>query len=373
MAKPDIVPVRSTKDMNRFLDLPARIYEAYPQWVPPLRSDERDLLTPGAHPFWERAERELFLALRDGRVVGRIAAIEDQSANAYQDARMCVWGFFECENDPEAAQALMEAAAAWGRSRGLTFLRGPMNPSTNYVIGMLLEGFEHAPAIMMPWTPPYYLDLMQACGMQKEKDLLAFYFDRSSAVPDWATKLADRMAERGEITVRSGNMSRLREEVRLLTEIYNDCWKSNWGFVPMSEAEADRMAKELKPIVKSEMAFFLYHKDIPVACGLVLPDFNPVLRRFKGKLGLASLVNLLLYRKEVKGCRALLFGVREEYKKLGIPLLALKYVVDYSKERLDIDWMEMSWTLEDNTDINDMLEDFGGKPYKRYRIWRGEI
>lgn len=218
MAKPDIVSVQTAKDMNRFLDLPARIYEAYPLWVPPLRSDERDLLTPGAHPFWEHAERQLFLALRDGRVVGRIAAIEDQSANTYQDVRMCVWGFFECENDPEAAQALMEAASAWGRSRELNFLRGPMNPSTNYVIGMLLEGFEHAPAIMMPWTPPYYLDLMQACGMRKEKDLLAFYFDRSSVVPDWAIKLADRMAERGEITVRSGDMSKLREEVRLLTE-----------------------------------------------------------------------------------------------------------------------------------------------------------
>lgn len=373
MSGVEILPVRSGKDMDRFLDLPQRVYAGYPLWVPPLRSDERDLLTPGAHPFWEHAERELFLAQREGRVVGRIAAIEDHNANGYQNVAMCVWGFFECENDPEAAGALMNVAAEWGRQRGLAFLRGPMNPSTNYVIGMLLEGFDHPPAIMMPWTPPYYLDLMQACGMRKEKDLLAYFFNRDAQLPEWALSLARRITERGEIVLRTGDMSRLFEEVRLMIKIYNECWKNNWGFVPMTEAEADRMAKELKSITKGEMAVFLYHQGKPVACGFMLPDFNPVLRRFKGKLGLMSLVKMLLYRKEIKGCRSLLFGVLEEYKRLGLPLVVLEYFMRAKDDYPELQWAEMSWNLEDNKEINDLLEDFGGKLYKRYRLWRREI
>lgn len=373
MSRIEIVTVSGKRDMNIFLELPREIYKDFPLWVQPLKSEERTLLTPGEHPFWENAERELFLALRDGRPVGRIAAIEDRNANTYQHVAMCVWGFFECENDPEAAGALLDAVSDWGKARGLTFLRGPMNPSTNYTIGLLHEGFDQAPVIMMPWNPPYYIDLMLACGMHKEKDVVTFYIDRDTPLPDWVQSMARRIRDRGEITIRTGNMSRLREEVQLMVDIYNDCWKNNWGFVPMTEAECSRMAKELKPIIREEMAFFIYHRDQPIACGLILPDFNPVLRRFKGKLGLASLINMVLYRKEITGCRTLLFGVRDEYKKLGVPLLAFQHVLEYSEEALQYKWMEMGWLLEDNRDVIELVDDFGGRQTKTYRLWRREI
>lgn len=369
----EVQSVRGRRDMNAFIDLPFAIYEEYPLWVPPLKSEEKDLLTPGRHPYWEHARRELFLARRGGRVVGRLAAIEDRNANSHQDVRMCVWGFFECENDPEAAKSLFDAAEQWAAARGLEFMRGPMNPSTNYIIGMLVEPFELPPAIMMPWTPPYYLELMDACGMVKEKDLLGFRFDRSVQLPDWVVSLSSRLTEKSDFSLRTVDVSRLGEEVRLMNRIYNECWKDNWGFVPMTDAEIERSAKELKHVVDPEMAFFIYHGDDPVACGLFLPDVNPLLRRFNGKIGLSGLVKLFLYKKEITGCRALLFGVKEEYKKLGVPLVAFDYVFKKKDEKTEYDWIEMSWNLEDNDDINHLLEDFGGECYKRYRLFRREV
>lgn len=373
MSGVEIQTVTSKKDRKIFVELPWDIYRDFPLWVPPIKSQEMDLLTPGKHPFWDNAEGELFLAYRDGKPVGRIAAIEDRNANAHQKVRMCVWGFFECENNMETAQALFDRVEQWARERDLEFLRGPMNPSPNHVIGMLVEGFELPPVFMMPWNPPYYADIMAHCGLHKEMDLFSHTLDRDSKLPDWVISISRRLRDKGEFTVRNADLKNLKAEVALMNSIYNECWSKNWGFVPMSDGEISLMADELKFIVDSDMILFIYHGDLPVACCLTLPDINPLLKHFNGKLGLSALIKNFLYKKEVKGCRVLLFGVKEEYKRLGVPLIAFDYLYRIKDQRTEYDWIDMSWTLESNTDVNDLITDLGGEFHRRFRIFRKDI
>lgn len=367
-----IRPVSSAADLDTFIDVAWRVQGDDPNWIPPLKKDVRKLLSLD-HPFWATAERELFLAERGGRAVGRVAAIMDTAFIAYQRELVGAWGFFECENDPSTAKALLDAAGAWCMSRGLNAMRGPFNPSTNYEIGLLVHGHDSPPAVMMTYNPPWYADLVEACGLRKEKDVLAFQFVRGHMVPQWADEISRRLTEKGEVSIRHVDKSRLLDEVRLMSDLYRSAWARNWGFVPMSEAEIRHMADSLMPILDEELAFFLYAGAEPVGVGLILPDVNPLLRRLGGKIGFTGVFKYLLYKSEITGLRGLLFGIRPEFQQMGAPLVALRYVVDILEQKQQYKSMEMSWTLEDNDGVNNLLAEFGGKPYKRYRIYRKDL
>ncbi|WP_165064720.1 hypothetical protein [Desulfovibrio sp. ZJ200] len=370
-----IIPARSEQELSSFVDLPWLIHAGEPLWVPPIKSQERELLTPGAHPFWDTARRELFLALRDGRPVGRIAAIVDEKYNAYAGESCGAFGFFECQNDREAAHALLDAARRTLAQEGMTFMRGPLNPSANYICGLLVHGFELPPVIMMPWNPPYYAELLEGWHLRKEQDLFAYLIERERfCLPDWLSAEVARLKEQGRFTCRTSSKATLAQDIRIMLGIYRSSWAKNWGFSPLSEAEAEHHVKELKGVLDPEFFVLFFHNGQPAAGMVALPDMNPLLKRLNGKLGLTALWHWWQARAEIRGgYRIILFGIKEEFRLMGLPLLLLDFMLEKARRNPDFQWVEGSWVLEDNVAVNDLIEDFSGRITKRYRIYRREI
>ncbi|WP_338667719.1 hypothetical protein [Pseudodesulfovibrio methanolicus] len=373
MSKFKIIPVRSSGEIKQFVDLPWTIYKDSPNWVPPIKKNVMQLLTPGKHPFWEFANRELFLLKQGRKVIGRIAAIVDDNYNKYHHEKAGGWGFFECIDDQEAANMLFDAAEVWLREAGMEYMHGPFNPSTNYEVAMLIKGGQVPPVLMMTYNPDYYPALVEASGQTKEKDLFAFKFNRGHQLPEWVTKIANRLVDKGEVTIRHLDMKKLNEEVVLMNTLYRAAWADNWAFVPATDAEIAIQAHELKDIIEPRLAFFLYHGDEPIGVGVILPDANPLLKEFNGKLGVTALYKLLRHKSKIIGTRCIIFGVKPKYHQTGVPLVALDYIMKMSEEFPQYKHIEMSWTLEDNAGINDLLEDFGGDLYKKYRIYRKDF
>lgn len=363
-----ILPVDSRSLLKEFIDLPWEIYARDDCWVPPLKSEIRKLLTPGKHPVWNQCERSLFLAKRGSKFVGRIAAIVDHNYNRFHNERMGIWGFFECFNDPEAAKALFNEAEDWARKRGLEFIRGPMSPSTNYEVGMLLEGYEEPPRLMMTYNPPYYHDLAQGAGFTKEKDTLAFVLYADSKAAQRVERLAKRIARNGKAKVRPVSLKNLKADVESIIDIYHEAWSHNWGFVPITDGEAALLVKDLKLIGDPELVFFVDYGGEPAAVCMIMPDINPILRRLNGKIGLLGPIKFLMHRKEIKDLRLMLFGIRHEFQQFGLPLMAFDYCNQVIR-RKGYQSLEMSWTLEDNEGVNQLAREVGGSVYKKYRIY----
>jgi hypothetical protein len=369
----DIVTVERESELRDFIDLPWRIYAAYPRWVPPLKKEVCRLLDPARHPFWESAERILFLARRGSRTVGRIAGIIDGCYNQFHDEKMGIWGFFECDDDQEAAAGLFSAVETWTRQKGMTFLRGPLNPSTNYEVGTLIEGFELPPAVMMTYNPPYYPRLVESCDFAKEKDLLAFLIDGDYRLPEWMNSLAGRIARKKGIHIRGMNPKDAAAEFALIREIYNDGWSSNWGFVPLSNNEIRDIQKNVMQFADPDLAFFIYYENEPAAVCVIFPDINPLLKHLNGRIGVVGLLKAILYRGEIKGMRLLIFGIKEKYRQMGIPILAFHHIYEVAKSKKKYHYLELGWTLEDNESINSLIEESGAKTYKKYRIFRKSL
>jgi len=372
MARLEITAVERSSDLDAFIELPWKIYEGDPNWAPPLKRFVRRVLDPRQHPFWKFAERVLFLARRGPEVVGRIAGIIDRNYNNYHKTSMGTWGFFECLNDREAAEGLMTAVSDWVRWKGMTYLCGPLNPSTNYEIGLLVEGFEHRATFMMPYNPPYYVDLVEGCGLRKEKELLSFIIDDEETLrtPGWMALMAERMRKDQRFTIRHPDRKNLETEVRLVKEIYDESWSDNWGFVPMTRDEILEMGRNLAKFADPDLIFFVYCEEEPVAVALAVPDINPLLRRLNGKLGLIGLLKLFIYRKEVNGIRGLLFGIKTRYREQGLPFLALDHAYKVFQRKNKYRYLELGWNLEDNEAIIQLESEYGARPFKRYRLYR---
>lgn len=370
-----VIPARSRQEFAQFMDLPWSLYERGSLWTPGLKSQDSELLTPGEHPFWESARRELFLVLRDGRAIGRIAAIVDEKYNAYADEKCGAFGFFECANDPEAAHALLDAARDWLAAQGMSFMRGPLNPSANYTCGLLVHGFDLAPTIMMPWNPPYYAELLETWHLRKEQDLFAYQIERSRLTPpEWLSEEVARLKAEARFTCRTSSKATLADDIRAMLELYKVSWARNWGFSPLSDGEAEQHVKELKNVLDPEFFVLFFHNDEPAAGMVALPDMAPLLRRLNGKLGISALWHWWQSRAEIRGgYRIILFGIREEFRLMGLPLLLLDFMLEKARRHPHFQWVEGSWVLEDNAPVNDLLEDFSGQLTKRYRIYRREI
>jgi len=370
MAGIEIVVVEGSPELRDFIDLPWNLYAEYPRWVPPLKKEVRRLLDPRRHPFWSSAERQLFLARRDSQAVGRIAGIIDRRYNEFHGEQMGSWGFFECADDPAAAAALFSAVETWARQKGMVFVRGPLNPSTNYEVGLLVEGFDYPPVLMMPYNPPYYSELVESCGFAKEKDLLAFRIDGDYRLPEWMDSLAGRIARKKGIQIRPCRRKDADAEFARIKDIYNDSWSANWGFVPLSDEEMRDIQKSVITFVDPDLAFFIYYEDEPAAVCVIFPDINPMLKRLNGRIGLLGLLKVLLYRREITGLRCLIFGVKDKYRQLGIPLLAFHHIFELVRQKEKYHSLELGWTLEDNEAVNALAVEAGARLYKRYRIFR---
>ena len=373
MAGIEIITVEKKKEFKEFIDLPWKIYAKYPHWVPPLKSEVRRLLDPGIHPFWEFSERILFLARRGSETVGRIAGIIDRHHNEFHSELMGIWGFFECADDSEAASSLFSAVATWVRWKGMTFLRGPLNPSLNYEAGLLIEGFDYQPALMMTYNPPYYSHLIESCGFSKEKDLFSFMIDGDYRLPEWLDRLAERLTQKKGIHIRPFRLKEPVPELSLVREIFNDCWSNNWGYVPLSDHETQEIGKSMMEIADPDLAFFIYYEDDPAGVCVILPDINPLLKRLNGSIGLPGLLKFLLYRREITGLRGLLFGIKEKYRQLGLPLVVFHHLYEVVRRQGKYRYMELGWTLEDNESINFLVEEAGARIHKKYCIYRKSL
>jgi hypothetical protein len=360
-------------ELKDFIDLPWRIYAKYPTWVPPLKKEVRRMLDPRRHPFWEFSERILFIAQHGSETVGRIAGIVDRHYNECHGEKMGIWGFFECTDDAAAAAALFSEVETWVRQKGMTFLRGPLSPSMNYEAGMLIEGFDYPPAVMMAYNPPYYQRLVESLGFTKEKDLLAFLLDGDYRLPDWMDRLAERIIQKKGVRIRHVDPKDRDAEFALIREIYNDSWAGNWGFVPLSDNEMRDIQKSVKSFADPDLVFFIYYENEPAAVCVIFPDINPLLKRLNGRIGLLGLLKALIYRGEIKGLRLLMFGIREKYRQLGLPMLAFQHIYEIARENKKYQHLEMGWTLEDNESINALIGEAGARIYKKYRIFRKSL
>ncbi len=373
MAGIEIITVEGRTELKDFIELPWKIYVKYPEWVPPLKKEVRRMLDPHRHPFWEFSQRILFLARRGKETVGRIAGIIDGRYNRFHNEKMGIWGFFECADDPQAAAALFSSVEKWAHNKGMSFIRGPLNPSTNHEAGLLIQGFDVPPSLMMTYNPPYYAELIESCGYCKEKDLLAFLIDSDYRLPGWMDRLAGKIAQKKGVRITNFLPTETDAELALIRQIYNDAWSGNWGFVPLSEKEMEDIGKNIMDFADLDMAFFIYYEDEPAAFCLVFPDINPLLKRLNGRVGLLGALKYFLYKKEIVGLRLFMFGIKEKYRQLGLPMLAFHHIYEVVRKKKKYRYMEMGWTLEDNEAVNSLIEEAGAKMSKKYRIYRKSL
>jgi GNAT superfamily N-acetyltransferase len=372
--------VRGRADRARFIDLPWKIYRDDPNWVPPLKASVRALLDTDKHPFYEggnAAEAELFIAWEGPDVVGRVAAILNHRHNQVHEENVVFFGFFETIDRPDVARELLTAVEKWAAKHGAGAVRGPMNPSTNYECGLLIEGFGRPPCLMMTYNPQSYPRLIQGAGYRKAKDLHAYISPVHGASLGRLQKLAERTRARNPgLTTRGANLSDFHGEVKLVQEIYNSAWEKNWGFVPMSDAEIEWLAKELKPLVHPELLRFALYDDEPVAFLLTMPDWNPVLADLDGsplRHPLRTLKHVLRSKPEtMEGLRLFTLGVKPEHRKRGVEGILLGEGLAVSLD-VGYKWCEYSWILEDNELTKRAVRLMDGELYKVYRIYEKAI
>ena len=367
----EIYQVKTTKDMDTFINFPWQIYKNDPHWVPPLKRDVKYKLDRSKHPFFDHATMELFLARHGDNILGRIAAIIDDGYNKFHKGKTGTFGMFECIDEYNIARSLFSAVESWCKNMGMDKIRGPMNLSMNDECGFLLEGFDSDPVIMMTYNPKYYLDFCEKYGFIKAKDLYAYLKDRVGVV-DRIAKLVERVKKKENVVVRPINMKKFEYDVAIIKDIYNAAWEVNWGFVPMTEKEMDLMAKELKPIIEPELVLFAEVNGTPVGVSITLPDFNQVLKKLNGRLNPIGIIKFLYYKRKITGLRAIVFGLKKEYRRTGINTV-LYYETEKRGAQLGYQWCEMSWNLEDNDLINRFDEAVGGRLYKKYRIYEKNI
>ena len=367
-----VVPVESRGDLGRFIDLPWSIYGEDPSWVPPLKRTVRAAFDPARHPFHSHSEVQPYLAFRGEDVLGRICAIRNRIHEATHDEALGFFGWFECVDDPEVAEALFGAVRGWLRERGLTAMRGPTSFSTNDTCGLLIEGDRGTPMLLMPHNPPYYPALVEGAGLRKVKDLYAWHI----TVGRWPERLfrAEKLLERRYgVRVRTLDMSKFEEELLLVRRLYSSSWEKNWGFVPMTDAEIDHMASELKPILDPELVLFAETPEgEAIGFTLALPDFNQVLRKMNGRLSPLGLLRALLQKRRITRMRVLLLGVREQWRNKGIDAL-LYLALIRNGTAAGMKEVEQSWILEDNHKMNTAIQRLGGRIYRTYRLYGGPL
>ena len=370
-----VTPVVSKREWNDFISLPWNIYLKDSNWVPPLKIEVRDMLDVNKNPFFRHAKMHPLLAYSDNKCVGRIVWIIDDNHNKFHSEQTAFFGFFESIDDQNVANALFEEVAKWALSKGMNTIRGPMSPSTNHECGLLVEGYDDSPAVMMPYNPLYYAKLFESWGLVKAKDLFAYKISRGAKFSEKLLAQAEKLKQSSVVKFRSVKMKDFGAEVDRILNIYNDAWEQNWGFVPMEELEFRHMAKDLKLILDPELLLIAEVRGEPVGFALALPDINQVKKKIKnGRLFPTGLIKLLWYlkgparRRAIDRCRILTLGIKKAYREFSIgPLLYAEYLNRGPARGYKVG--EASWILEDNKPMNRALEHMCGKRTKVYRIY----
>lgn len=362
---------REPGDLEAFIRFPFDLHRDQTHWVPPLIMERRDFLNPKKNPVFEYAKVQPFLAMKDGKVAGTIAAVRnDRYAQFHpEDGAMGFFGLFECIPDQTVADALFTAAGDWLRTEGMTVARGPVNLTTNDVLGLLVDGFEEDNTVMMPYNPAYYGDQFEAAGFSKAKDLYAYYLARVDCA-DRLTAIASRLERNGRTRIRQLDMSQWRKELHFVRDTYNIAWAGNWGFVPWTDREMEFIAKELKPLVDPRFAFVAEVDGVPAGFIVSVPDANEALKLAKGKLLPTGLLKIL-WKLKVTGCtslRTMIMGVLPEYRRKGLDLLMIHHTIRNSGPA-NYRGAELGWILEDNHAMLGPLQQLGARRTKTYRVY----
>jgi len=386
MKQPDAVqvrPLRSRAELKRFVRMPDRIYAGDPAWVAPLTFERLALIDPEKNPYFEHAEAAFWLAERDGEPVGRISAQVDRRVEEYAGERIGHFGLFEAAEEPDVAQLLFATAESWLAERGCTRVQGPFNLSTNGECGLLAEGFDTPPALMMPHGRPYYAALVEAQGYGKAKDLYAYELDLLKGPPARITRFVEASKRNPDVRLRDVNMHRYEDELQTIIDIFNDAWANNWGFVPLTDAEARHLAAEIKPLIDPCGVRICEYKGEPMAMMVTLFDFNSLVRDLNGRLwpiGWAKLATRLLGLRLRGRCpprvRVPLMGVRQKFQhtRQGAAMaLMLIESIRLACVESGTEWAELSWILEDNRGMRNILDEIGAEIYKTYRIYEKSL
>ena len=363
----DVVPVEGSRDLARFIRFPLELYRDHPHWVAPLSSDEQVRLTPGKNPFFEHGKASTFLALEGGRIVGRVAASTDKNHDSIHGERQGAFGFFEARS-AAASSALLAAAEAWARQEGATIMRGPLSFTTNDECGLLVEGFDRSQPLLMPYNPPEYGGWIESAGYAKAKDLYSFSIPGPYKANPTFQRIAEMARRRSGVVTRPIDMKRFDQELARVKDIYNSAWEKNWGFVPMTDAEIDHMAKQLKPAVVADFIRFAEVDGKTVAFLLYVPDVNLALKPARGSLFPFGIFHLLLGLPRIREGRLMALGVVPEHRRTGLaPSLVTDLGEALTKKGYGLS--TIGWTLEDNEAVNNLALGYGCTRSAVHRIY----
>ena len=363
------------KGNKEFVRMVWRLHKDQEKWVAPIEMDRMRLIDTKKNPFYKHARLKLFLAERGGEPVGRIAAIANDVHNQTYNDKIGFFGFFESVNDQNVANALLNAASDWLREQGMDTVRGPVSPSTNDEVGLLIKGFEHIPSALMPWNPPYYVDLLEKAGFVLEKKLLAWNVQYPACMTDKIVRVTAALKQRGKIRIRPLSMKRFPEEVENIKKIYNEAWQPNWGFLPMTDEEMNTLAYELKQIIDPDLVVFAEKEgeDTPIGFALAVPNINQAFKQGKpippGAKNLpTAIMNLMTNKKNIDAMRIITLGVLPKYQAKGVDAMLYRELMEQGVAK-GMERGEASWVLEDNTMMNRAAEMMNAEAYKVYGVY----
>ncbi|MBD3402772.1 N-acetyltransferase [candidate division GN15 bacterium] len=370
MASVDVIEVESRAQLKQFITYPNRLYADEPNYVAPLITERLEFFDKDKNPFYRTATTKLFLAVREGEVVGRCATCINYRHNEFHMEKTGFFGFFDTPDDYDIARPLLKVAMITLKKAGMEKMRGPMNFSTNHEIGFLVDGFDKPPMVMMPYNQPHQPRLAEQFGMKKVMDVLAHRLDKDADISPRVLATVEKLMKRSRITVRSLRMKEFDREIQRVKDIYNQAWQYNWGFVPMDDDEFAYMAKNLRQIVDPDLVFIAEADDQPIGFLLALPDINQALRYLNGKLLPFGLIKLLWHTKvksKIDSLRMITMGVVPDFQKRAVD--SMLYVAMFRKGvEKGYDWAELSWMLETNQLVLSAVTRMGAREYKRYRI-----
>lgn len=367
----------SPADNMKFIKSQWRFYEGDPNWAPPILADRKKLLNTRKNPFYKHASIQLFLAEENGEAIGRIAAIVNTSHNETHNDAVGFFGFFECVDRQDVANALFTAAESWLRERGMTDIRGPVNPSMNDECALLVDGFDKPPVVLMTYNPQYYAALIEGAGLKKVKDLYAYFLKHEAYRSEKLTRLVNVVRERNKVTIRNVNFKNKQQfklDIATLKSIYNEAWQPNWGFVKLNEEEFDALANDLKQIAIPDLTFIVEVHGVPAGFMLALPDVNQALIFNKSGSLLGAAWSLLTKRKYMNQTRIVVLGVLPQYQRSGIDAVMYYEASERSLKHNLHAGGEASWILEDNEPMNLALtKTMNGELYKTYRLYQKSL
>jgi GNAT superfamily N-acetyltransferase len=374
-----VEPVQTRQDLEDFIQFPFELYREDPNWVPPLLSQRRHLLQAKHNPFFEHSDVALWLARRQGRVVGTISSHVDHLHNKVHEEKIGMFGFFETMNDYAVAEALLSTARDWVRQQGMAALRGPLSFSQNDECGLLVDGFDGPPMVMMTYNPGYYIEFLERFGLTKAMNLYAYYgnlvqFGGDAAnLPEKLVRVTDKVKARAGITLRFLDMKLFDEELEEAKKVYNKAWEKNWGFVPMTDAEFDKLGADLKQVLDPRLALIAEIDGEPVGVVVAVPNANQVLKYLNGRLFPIGWIKALWYSRKVNQARLMILGVVEEHRGRGIESLLI-FETFKAAIQSGYQGMEMSWILETNDMMNRVVQNLGDAydvhVYRTYRIYQ---